>query len=176
MDAPLTDRDRATVHEALDDIRADAPPDRTSTGCVVALPGFALLLVVPVAARVLAVGAGVATALLCVGIAFLVVGLVLWFSAGGQRRRHAAAASEAALRTLEGDEADREVLLRAATLLLVNARVPRGRAFVPTLDATRAGKRLGERAQLVDAVERLLVEEEVIYPVFADEDAPPAPD
>lgn len=172
MPAPLNDPDRAAVREALAEIRASPPPDRASAGCVVALPGFVILLVFPVAARILGVGQGLATAALVVGIALLVVGLGLWFSAGGQRRRHAVAATEAALRTLEGGDDDREVLLRAATLLLMHAHAPRGKAVAPTFDAAGASERLGERLAMVRAVESFLLGEEAIYPVFSAEPGP----
>ncbi len=99
------------------------------------------------------------------------MGLGLWFSSPGQRRRHATAATEAAQRTLESGEDDREVLLRAATLLLVYAHVPRRRAIASTFDRVKARERLAGHMPLVAAVEGLLLEEEVIYPVFSD-DAP----
>jgi len=161
--------DRAVVREALEDIRAGRPADRTSTGCVVALPGFAILLVFPVAGRILGAGQGVATAVLVAGFAFLLVGMVLWFTAAGQRRRHAVAAAEAALRTLESGEDDRTVLLRAATLLLVHAQVPQGRDLAWTFDPVKARARIGGRMPLVGEVEGFLVEQAEIYPVFSDD-------
>jgi hypothetical protein len=122
------------------------------------------------------VGQGVAAAVLVVGITFLVVGLGLWFSAPGQLRRHAVAATEAALRTLGSGEDDREVLLRAATLLLVHAHVSRGRTIASTFDTVKARERIGGRMPLLDAVEGLLLEEEAIYPVFSGEASAPGAD
>lgn len=175
MTTSPNESDRAAVHEALEEIRAERPSDRTSMGCVVALPGFVVLLVFPVAGRILGAGPGVATVVLVIGLAFLVVGLVLWFTAGGQRRRHATAASEAALRTLESGEDDRTVLLRAATLLLLNAQVSQGRDIAWTFDPARARARIGGRMPLVEEVEGMLVEQEEIYPVFSsDPDVPSA--
>ena len=176
----LTDRDRMTVRDTLAEIRAAPPPrNHAGLGCVMALPGFVILLVFPVVARKFAVGGGLATPILVVGGLLLVVGLVLWFTAGGLVRGHAIAAAEAALRTLEAGDEDGEVLLRASTLLLTHAYATHGPATAETFDFEAARPRLGARLDLVLAVEALLVAEEAIYPVFtvaespgdADEDA-----
>lgn len=167
MSTPLSDSDKVIVREALEEIRASpGPRDRTSLGCVVALPGFAILLVFPLAGRMLAVGSGVGTVVIGIGVVLLVVGLAIWFSAGGFVRGHSTAAAEAALRRLEGGERDREVLLRAATLLLVHAHVGYGPTTTQSFDFQAARSRLGERIALVIAVERSLLEEDAIYPVF----------
>jgi hypothetical protein len=139
---------------------------------VIALPGFLVLLVFPVAGKLLGAGRLVATVALVTGLAFLVVGLGMWFTAGGQRRRHAVAATEAALRTLERGEDDRDVLLRAATLLLVRAHVAERGAVVSVVDVARARARLGARLPLVEGVEERLLAEEAIHPVLSDEARP----
>lgn len=155
------------VLETLAEIRAaPPPPNHAGLGCALALPGFALLLVFPVVARRFAIGAGWATPVLVAGGALLVVGLILWFTAGGFVRGHAIAAAEAALRTLEGGEEDRDVLLRAATLLLTHAFATHGPATAETFDFQAARGRLGGRMDLVEAVEAVLLEEGAIYPVF----------
>lgn len=171
MTPPLTDADRLVARGTLEEIRATPPPRSwAGVGCVLALPGFVLLLVFPVVARRFALGAGVATPVLVVGISLLVVGLLLWFTAGGFVRRSAAAAAEAALRTLEGDEDDRELLLRGATLLLTHAYATQGPATARTFDLDAARRRLGGRLELVVAVERFLLDEGAIHPVFTAAD------
>lgn len=173
----LTDRDRLTVRDTLAEIRAvPAPRNHAGLGCVMALPGFVILLVFPVVARKFAVGAGMATPVLVVGGLLLVVGLVLWFTAGALVRGHAVAAAEAALRTLEAGDEDGEVLLRASTLLLTHAYATQGPATARTFDFQAACPRLGARLDLVLAVEGLLVAEEAIHPVFTLAEHPGDPD
>jgi hypothetical protein len=168
MSFALSGADRSAVQEALEEIRATpVPPDRSPLGCVVALPGLLLLLTFPVVGRLLGAGPTVAKIVLVAGTAALVVGLVLWFMAGGAGRRHAEAAAEAALRHLEGDDEDRESALRAAVLLLTNAFAMQGASMAASVDFAKARRRLGDRLPLVLAVEALLLEEEAIYPVFS---------
>jgi hypothetical protein len=116
--------------------------------------------------RKLGIGPGLATPLLVAGGVMLVVGLVLWFSAGGFARGHVTTAAEAALRVLEAGEEDREVLLRAATLLLCNAYATYGPSTVEAFDFGAARARLGPRLELVRAVEGVLLGEAAIYPVL----------
>jgi hypothetical protein len=170
VSAPLPEQDRRTVLEALREIRASPPPRNwAGPGCVMTLPGFVLLLVLPVVGKRLDVGPGVATPLIVLGGVLLVVGLVLWLSAGGFARGHVTAAAEAALRTLEAGDEDREVLLRAATLLLCNAYATRGPSTVEAFDFGAARGRLGPRLELVAAVEAVLLEEGAICPVFTSD-------
>ncbi|HSG49320.1 MAG TPA: hypothetical protein VLA43_15975 [Longimicrobiales bacterium] len=177
MSIPLSDIDRRTVHEALDEIRATpSPVDRAPLGCALALPGFAILLVFPVVGRMMDLGSGVATVALTLGGALVVVGIVLWFSAGGFVRGHAVAAAEAALRTLEAGDQDREVLLRAATLLVVNGYATYGPTTSTAVDVDKARTRLGRHLGLVEAVEDLLLEEGAAYPIFTRPDGDPPRD
>jgi len=171
VNTPLSDADRRTVREALDEIRATpSPVDRAPLGCAIALPGFAILLVFPLAGRMLGLGGVVATVTLGVGIILVVVGVVLWFSAGGFVRGHALAATEAALRTLEAGDEDREVLLRAATLLVVNGYATYGPTTSAAVDVPKARQRLGKNLGMVEAVEGILLEEGAAYPIFTKED------
>ncbi|HSG09461.1 MAG TPA: hypothetical protein VLA36_13960 [Longimicrobiales bacterium] len=174
MNMLLSDIERRIVHEALDEIRATpSPVDRAPLGCAIALPGFAVLLVFPVVGRMLGLGSGVATLALILGGALVVVGVVLWFSAGGFVRGHALAAAEAALRALEADDEDREVLLRAATLLVVNGYATYGPTTSTAVDVDKARVRLGKHLGMVEAVERLLLEEGAAYPIFTKSDEEP---
>lgn len=168
MTGPLTPADLGLVREALDEIRSEPPPRNfAGLGCVLALPGFVLLLVFPMVARLFSLPSGLGVPVLLLGGVLLVVGLALWFSAGGLVRGRAIAAAEAALRTLESDEDDRGVLLRAATLLLWNAYAAHGPSTVATFDFDEGRRRLGPRLDsVVLAVEAHLLEEGLIYPVF----------
>ena len=175
MNIPLSDIERRIVREALDEIRATpSPVDRAPLGCAIALPGFAVLLIFPVVGRMLGLGSAVATLALILGGVLVVVGVVLWFSAGGFVRGHALAAAEAALRTLEADDEDQEVLLRAATLLVVNGYATYGPTTSTAVDVDKARTRLGKHLGMVEAVERLLLEEGAAYPIFTkSEEEPP---
>jgi len=171
---PLPEADRRIVREALDEIRATpSPVDRAPLGCAIALPGFAILLIFPVVGRMLALGSGVATLALTLGGALVVVGVVLWFSAGGFVRGHAQAAAEAALRTLEANDEDRDVLLRAATLLVVNGYATYGPTTSTAVDVDKARARVGRHLGMVEAVESLLLEEGAAYPIFTKGEEPP---
>jgi len=169
VEPSLSETDRGRVREALKEVRDQPlPPDRGPLGCAIALPGFAILLVFPVVGRMLSLGSGVAAVALGAGILLLVVGLGFWFSAGGVARRHAEAAAEAALRRLHGGVGDREATLHAATLLLANAYAARGPTRYAAFDVEDARRRLGGRLPMVEAVERFLLEEDAIYPVFTE--------
>lgn len=167
---PLSDDDRALVRQTLQEIReAPAPRDRAPMGCVVALPGFVILLIFPMVARIIGAGSTLGATLIGVGIVLVVVGVAIWFGAGGFVRGHALAASEAALRTLESEEVEREVELRAATLLVARAYATYDQRTTRSFDPVEARHRLGERVELVLEVERLLVGDGSVDPVFTGE-------
>jgi hypothetical protein len=165
----FSDQDRRAVLDALGEIRA-APPARSwaAPGCAMALSGL-LFLVLPVAGKGLGLVPGVVTPLLVLGGVLLVVGIVLRVGDGGFSRGHVTAAAEAALRTLEAGDEDRDVLLRAATLLLCNAWASYGPSTVEAFDFAAARARLGPRLALVAEVEGILLEQGAIYPVFTAE-------
>ncbi|MHB1192163.1 MAG: hypothetical protein ACYC6F_03875 [Longimicrobiales bacterium] len=166
MSSSLSEQDRRAVLDTLGEIRASPPArDWSRPGCLMALPGL-LLLVLPVAGKGLGLTSGLVTPLLVLGGVLLVVGIVLRLGAGGFARGHVTAAAEAALRALEAGDEDREVLLRAATLLLCNAWAAYGPSTVEAFDFAAARARLGPRLTLVTEVEGILLEEGAIYPVF----------
>jgi hypothetical protein len=175
----LRDEDAAVVREAMDEILGTPPPpDRGPAGCVVALPGFVMLLLYPPVARMLGLPGWLAVVVVSAGILFLAVGLILWFTAGTLGRRHAVAAAEAGLRALESwspEQGDREEALRAATLMLMNSFAQSGTTAVTTFDADDARRRIAHRMPLVEAVERYLLEQAVLYPLFTLEEEPSDP-
>ena len=171
--SPLRPEDLEAVEQAVEDVRGEqGPVDRGPLGCVLALPAFVALLVVPVLGRQLGLPSAVATPVVIGAIVLLVVGLTLWFTAGGFVRGHVMAAAEAALRTLEGWEPEaghREEALRASTILVMNAWASYGPTTSQAFDPDEARERLGPTLPLVEAVERHLVERGVTYPVFTEE-------
>jgi hypothetical protein len=166
----LNDRDRLAVRDALEEILADQPRDLASLGCLVVLPGVLILLVVPVVGRLLGLASGLATGAIVAGVILLVVGIAMWLGAPGLIRGRSTAAAEAALRQLEQGEEDREVMLRAATLLLTHAHATVGATTSLSLSVGEARERLGALLPLVVEVERFLLEEEQIYPAFTAEE------
>ncbi|HSM59448.1 MAG TPA: hypothetical protein VK849_01570 [Longimicrobiales bacterium] len=168
----LSEADRAIVRDALEELRATPPPrELAPVGCLMALPGFLLVLVVPVAARRFGMEGGLATVALAVGFVLLVAGVALWFAGPRLARGHPVAAAEAALRRLEAwdpEHGDREEVLRAATLLVRNAVVAHGGTRALAVDPGEARRRLGPLVPLVREVERELVAEGQAHPLFSN--------
>ena len=168
----LGSADREVVDEALEELHSEGGPiDRRPLGCVLTLPAFLALLVVPVLDRRFGLPSVVATSLIVGGVVVLVFGLTIWFTVGGFVRRHVATAAEAALRALETwspEEGDRTEALRAATLLMLNAHATHGATTSLAFDPTEARRRLGRALPLVKAVERHLVAKGVVHPVFVE--------
>lgn len=173
MAASLTPDERAVVDEAVQEILdGPRPRDRGPLGCLLAFPGFLILLVAPVVVRRLDLGGAVGIGSLTLGIALLVIGLVMYFSAGSFVRNHYAAAAEAGFRGLEAWDAEadgREEALRGATLVVLNAMAAYGPTTTPTFDAEEGRRRLGSLLPLVEAVEEYLVEQGSVFRVFTEE-------
>jgi hypothetical protein len=169
---PLGPEELEVVDEALEEIRTEeGPVDRGPIGCVLALPAFVLLLVVPVLGRRFGLPQAVATPIILVAIVLLVAGLTLWFTAGGFVRGHVTAAAEAALRNLESWDPEagrREEALRAATLLVMNAWASYGPTTTEAFDRAEARERLGATLPLVESVEEHLVARGVTFRVFTE--------
>ena len=172
MAVELSVDERAAVDEAVADILAGPRPrDRGPLGCSLAMPGFLILLVMPVVVRRFTLGDSVGIVSVTVGVLLLVIGLVLYFSAGGFVRGHHMAAAEAGLRGLERwDPAsgEREEALRGATLLLMNAMAAYGATKTATFDTEDARRRLGGTMPMVEAVEEYLISQGSIYRVFTE--------
>ena len=168
--AALGSADLEVVLETLEEIRGMPPPrDNQPTGCLMSLGGIVVLLGMPVLARFVEIGSGAGSWGLIVGGALTVIGVVTWMTAGGFVRGNYIAAAEAALRELEGwtaEDGDREVALRAATLLLTHSVAVYGPTSTSSFEPHEAEKRLGAMMPLVLAVQQVLVEEEACYPVF----------
>lgn len=176
MPSHLRPQDLEAIDEAVEEIRTEqGPVDRGPLGCVLTLPAFVTLLVVPVLGRRLGLPGQVATPIILAAIVLLVVGLVLWFTAGGFVRGHVTAAAEAALRTLEGwtpEAGHREEALRASTLLIMNAWASYGPTTAEAFDRAEARERLGPTLPLVQAVEEHLVQKGVTFRVFTEGEEP----
>lgn len=173
MAPALSPPDRAVVDGAVAEILAGPrPKDRGPLGCALAMPGFLVLLIMPVVVRRFGLGDGVGLASLWIGLGLLIVGLVMYFTAGGFVRGHYSAAAEAGLRGLESwadDSGDREEALRGATLVLLNAMAAYGATSALSFDPAEARRRIGPSLMpLVEAVEEHLVAEGSIYRVFTE--------
>lgn len=169
----LTDHDRRVVRETLADLEGATPPGgRAALGCPAAFVGLLVLVVWPRIVDGVPGGDFLSPFVLLGGVILLLGGPVLALLGGGGGARAAEAAVEAALRTLEDPQTDRETILRASTLLLAHAYVRRGPTTTHTFEPVETASRIGERLPVVEAVERHLVEEGVTYPVFtlADEE------
>lgn len=173
-EAPLSAEDLRVVHETLQEIREMPPPrDNQGAGCVLSMVGIFLLLVLPYVARLVPVSPTVGRVGLLVGGAATVVGVVLWLTAGGFVRGNYIAAAEAALRELEAwtpEEGDREVALRAATLLLTHAVATYGPTSSQSFEVAEAEGRIGHMLPMILAVQDVLVEEGAAYEVFGASD------
>lgn len=180
MTSPLSPADLEVVHETLQEIRDMPPPrDNYAAGCMMALAGLALLLVLPAVGRQIAIAPGLATAGLVAGTVLLVVGIIVWQTAGGFVRGTYSAAAEAALRQLDtwtSEEGDREVALRAATLLLTHAVATYGPTSTNSFDYDEAERRIAPMMPLVMAVQDVLVEEGASYAIFGTDEEEEDPD
>lgn len=174
MTSPLSPADLEVVHDTLQEIRDMPPPrDNYATGCLMALAGLAVLLVLPAVGKQITIASGIATAGLIIGGVLLVVGVVVWQTAGGFVRGTYSAAAEAALLQLESwtpEEGDREVALRAATLLLTHAVATYGPTSTDSFEYEEGERRIGAMMPLVMAVQDVLVEEGASYAIFGTED------
>lgn len=166
----LSPEDLSIVQETLQEIRDMPPPrDNRGLGCVVSMAGVFVLFVLPYVGRMIPIPSAVGRVGLLVGGAFTVVGVVLVLTAGGFVRGNYVAAAEAALRQLEGwspEAGDREVALRAATLLLTHAVATYGATSSGSFDVAAAEERIGHMLPLVRAVQAVLVEEDAAFEVF----------
>ena len=170
MPASLGPEERAVVDEAVADVLAGPrPTDRGPVGCLMAMPGFLILVVAPLMAPRLDLPVVVGTMVLIAGGALLVIGLVLHFSAGRFARGHYMTAAEAGMRGLEAwdpETDDREDALRGATLVLLNAMAALGAAPTASIDIEKGRERIGALMPMVEAVEEYLVAQGSSYRVF----------
>ena len=149
------------------------PRDNQPMGCLMSLGGLVVLVGLPLLGRTIEIGSGIGSMGLLVGGGLFVVGLILWMTAGGFVRGNFIAAAEAALRELEtwnAQSGDREVALRAATLLLTHSEASYGPTSAPSFDHGEAALRLRPIMPLILAVQDVLVEEGASHPVFETEE------
>ena len=99
----------------------------------------------------------------------LVAGGLFSAALRGRKSRAAEAATEAALRQLEGMGGERDVDLRAATLLVSHAYVTDGPTTVRTFDPEEAAARIQARLPLVLAVQEVLSDQLGVWVPFGPE-------
>ena len=123
-EARLSDPDRWVVRETVEELGAAWPPSsRRPLGWLAAFLGLGLLVGWPRVEGQLPGGDFVSPFVLLTGWLLVLGGPVLALLGGAGRERAARAAVEAALRRLEDPGADRETVLRAATLLVLHGWV-----------------------------------------------------
>ena len=163
----LTDLDRLLVDETLEEIEAEPPSrDLGPLGAPMVLFGLLIVIGFLLVGRVLPTPPSLAVAGLAAGAVLMIVGIFLAVAGGGLARGRPLAAAEAALRQLEGGDEDREVLIRAATLLLAHAYVSYGPTTTSSFDRAAAERRIEARLALVLEVEAHLLKSDRVYPVF----------
>ena len=163
----LTDHDRLVVRETHEEIAATPPPsDFGYLGCPVALLGIVVLVLWPQLLRVLPAAGFFTPFAMLAAVLMVIGGPVVGLTSGGSVRGRSSAAVEAALRQLESGDGDRDVMLRAATLLICHAFVSHGPTTSQTYQADEVAPRIAGAFALVVAVEGYLVEELQEYPMF----------
>jgi hypothetical protein len=163
----LTDRDQLLIREALEEIETTPlPKDPGPIGIPMAITGLIGLVGFMFVGRALGLEGIYAVTVLIGSSAMLVVGVILAMMSRSFVVRAYRAATEAAFRQLESGEDDRDVILRAATLLLAHAYVESGRTMSFSFDPAGGEKRVGDALSLVVAVERYLLRDNRIHPVF----------
>ncbi|MEM7417030.1 MAG: hypothetical protein AAF389_16105 [Gemmatimonadota bacterium] len=154
----LDAEDREIIAETHDELLERPPPvSRGPAGCVTGIAGLALLGAWPAVRGAVPGGDFLSPFVILIGVALVLLGPVAALLGRGGRRT-ARAAIEAALVRLEDPESDREVCLRAATVLVCHAHLPGSSTPELVLDRSAALTRLGGRVDLVRAVEDHLEE------------------
>jgi hypothetical protein len=170
----LSDADRRAIREARADlVEEPLPPGTGQMGCVAAIAGVIALLAAPRVVPLIPGGSFLAPFVTLAAV-LAVLGGVVWSIFGGNSGRAAArAAVESALRHIEDVDSDREVLLRACTVLVSRAHIVQGPTTAVIIDSPDALPRLGERLSLAVAVELYLIEEfgEYEFLTFVDDPA-----
>lgn len=169
------------VREAREEIVANPlPSSRGPVGCVAAIGGLVVLGAWP-SLRGLVPGGDFVSPFIVLGGIMLIGGGLFSTLLVGRKTRAAEAAVEAALRQLEGagdqtpsgpaEAPDREVELRAATLLVSHAFVSDGPTTVRTFDPEAVAARIEARLPLVLAVQNTLADQLGVWVPFAAETA-----
>lgn len=164
----LDSADRDIVGETHDELLERPPPvSRGPAGCLTGVVGLAILGTWPVWRGAVPGGDFLSPFVILVGVALVLLGPVATLLGRGGRRT-ARAAIEAALIRLEDPESDREVCLRAATVLVCHAYLTGTSTPELVLDRPAALARLGPRADLVRAVENHLEESFQVLPALRE--------
>jgi hypothetical protein len=166
----LTDHDRLVVRETRDEIASTPPPkDFGYLGCPVAVLGVIILLSWVKVVEAVPALSFFTPFIMLAGVLMVVAGPIAGFTAGGFVRGAATAAAEAAIAHLESGDAERDVTLRAATLLISHAFVSQGATTSEAFQVEEVAARIRDVLPLVLAVEAYLVEQDGVYPVFTAE-------
>lgn len=163
----LTDHDRLVVRESHEEIVATPPSKGLGyLGCPVALLGIVIFVLWPQLLGVMPAASFFTPFAMLAAVLMVIGGPVAGFASGGFVRGRSTAAVEAALRQLESGDGDRDVMLRASTLLISHAFVSQGPTTSQTYEVVEVMPRIGDELPVVLAVEAYLVEELGVHRVF----------
>lgn len=163
----LTDHDRLVVRESHEEIAATPPATGLGyLGCPVALLGIVIFVLWPQLLEAIPAASFFTPFVMLAAVLMVIAGPVAGFTSGGGGRGRSTAAVEAALRQLESGDGDRDVMLRAATLLISHAFVSQGPTTSQTYDVLEVTSRIGSALPLVLSAEAYLVEELGVHEVF----------
>ena len=168
-DAPVTPAEAGAIMADLRELRERPPPsDPSSGGCLAALLGLGGLIALPFVAPALSWGSAVIWPVAVVLVVALVVGSLLGVFGGGFVRGAVFTDAEEAIDELiaEFPDGDEAVIRRATIRILDEATVSYGPTTTETFEHADVALRLGRALPYVMRVERFLLEEEQIYPVF----------
>jgi hypothetical protein len=165
----LSEEDRRVIADTLEEISSTTPPtDLGYLGCPVAILGVVLLLGWPQVLGLVPWAAFFSPFVMLGAVLFIIGGPIAGLRSGGFTRGASLAASEAAVRQLERGDGGRDVMLRAATLLISHAFVSHGPTASMAFDPSEVVNRIGSALPLVLGVEMKLLEDSGGYPVFSD--------
>jgi len=148
----------------------DRPPpaDPGSGGCVVAIVAIVTAVLIPFIGMAFSLSGG---AMLGIGLslgAIAVAGMLLGAFGGGFDSGAVARDVEEAIGELltEYPDGDERALRQAAIRVLDGAYVSTGPTAVSAFDVAEVAERLGDALPYVERIERVLLEQQEIYPVF----------
>jgi hypothetical protein len=161
--------DPRRITEALAAVRNRPPPkDPSSIGCLAAIGATVVMVLLPLVARFTGlsstalwiIGAGMGVTVLFGGLLGIFGGA---FVRGAVASDVGEAIDELAAAYPNGDPG---ILLQAAVRILDGSTVSTGPATVETFDRKQVAERLGDALAYLLSVERILLQQDEIYPCF----------
>ena len=169
--SPVSADEGRAILASLRRLREAPPPSNpASPGCFAALVAIAGLVALPFVAPRFSIGSAT-TWIIAAGLALvLVVGALLSVFGGSFVTGGIASDADEAAEQLIAEFPDGDVagMREAAVRILGGANSSQGPTTVNTFDAHEMAERLGAALPYVKRIERFLLKEQQIYPVFTD--------